>query len=158
MIRIHHHIVLKYQIGLDGADLIFNIQAAQTLQQTVSKEQLYINQPLIPEVHIEASTGTRFMRLRANQGLLELQHSAVVDVQHIQLPPDQVGEVPVAQLPFDTLTYLNPSRYCQSDQFAQLAMTQFGMLPKGYRRVQAIRDWVQQQVRFTSNTSPVLRM
>lgn len=153
MTRIEHHIALQYQIGLDGADLIFNIHAAQTARQTVSQERLQTNQGLVPQMYTDPATGSRFMRLRARPGLLQLQHHATVDVHHHRVMPDLLAEVPVAQLPFDTLTYLNPSRYCQSDQFSQLAMAQFGMLPRGYRRAQAIRDWVQQRVRFTANTS-----
>ncbi|MEY4767331.1 MAG: hypothetical protein RI907_4004 [Pseudomonadota bacterium] len=153
MIRIQHHIALQYQIGPQGADLIFNIHAAHTPHQQVSQEQVQFNQPVVPQMHTDPATGTRFMRLRALPGLLQVQHRATVEVRHMQLNPDQVAEVSVAQLPFEALTYLNPSRYCQSDQFTQLALAEFGMLPRGYRRVQAISDWVKRQVRFSSNTS-----
>jgi hypothetical protein len=153
MTRIEHHISLSYLVGPQGADLIFNIHAAHTAQQTVSNERMLINQALVPQLYTEPGTGTRFMRLRALPGTLLLQHSATVDVHHHRLSPELITEVPVAQLPFDTLPYLNPSRYCQSDQFAQLALQQFGLLPKGYGRVQAVQKWVQQHVKFTANTS-----
>ena len=153
MIRIQHHIALQYQIGPQGADLILNIHAAQTPHQTVRDEQVQFNQQVDAQMHTDAATGTRFMRLRALPGLLQVQHRATVDVRHTQVSPEQVGEVPVAELPFDTLPYLNPSRYCQSDQFTQLAMTQFGAMPRGHVRVQAITEWVRRQVRFTPNTS-----
>ena len=51
------------------------------------------------------------------------------------------------------LRYIYPSRYCQSDRLLKLAMREFGHLWQGYGRVQAIRDWVQQRMTFTSNTS-----
>ncbi|MEO7852840.1 MAG: hypothetical protein ABIR94_11400, partial [Rubrivivax sp.] len=40
------------------------------------------------------------------------------------------------------LSYLYPSRYCQSDRLHRLAMREFGQLWQGYSRVQTIRDWV----------------
>ncbi|MDP2262612.1 MAG: transglutaminase family protein [Hydrogenophaga sp.] len=57
------------------------------------------------------------------------------------------------QLPPEALTYIYPSRYCQSDCVTALAMGLFGSMPQGYRRVEAIQAWVQEQVTFESNTS-----
>ena len=153
MIRIEHQVSLQYQIGANGADLILNIHAAQTVRQSVGHERVHISQPVAFEMFVDPVTRSRFMRLHASPGWLQIQHSSTVDVQHHQRDPDSLGEVPVCHLPFETLTYLNPSRYCQSDQFSHLAMQQFGALPRGYRRVQAIQRWVQQRVRFTPNTS-----
>jgi len=51
------------------------------------------------------------------------------------------------------LGYIYPSRYCQSDRLAALAMAEFGPLRQGYERVKAIEQWVQRSVRFQSNTS-----
>ena len=46
-----------------------------------------------------------------------------------------------------------PSRYCQSDRLIKLATRNFGGRDQGYSRVQAIRDWVNRHVTFTSNSS-----
>jgi transglutaminase-like putative cysteine protease len=51
------------------------------------------------------------------------------------------------------LSYLYPSRYCQSDRLHRLAMHEFGQQWQGYSRVQGIRDWVQRRTTFASNTS-----
>jgi transglutaminase-like putative cysteine protease len=49
--------------------------------------------------------------------------------------------------------YIYPSRYCQSDRLIKLANNEFGQLPQGYGRVQAIRDWVNRHIKFTINSS-----
>jgi transglutaminase-like putative cysteine protease len=67
--------------------------------------------------------------------------------------PEQLAEVPVHRLPLDVLRYIYPSRYCQSDRLIKLAMAEFGALAPGYGRVQAIIEWIQRNVDFTSNTS-----
>eukprot|EP01041_Mallomonas_annulata_P017154 gene17154-35500_t len=59
----------------------------------------------------------------------------------------------VAQLPGSVLPYIYPSRYCESDRLHRLAVKEFGHLPQGYTRVQAISNWVTQRVAFRSNTS-----
>jgi transglutaminase-like putative cysteine protease len=153
MTRIELQVGLQYEVGPEGADFIFNLHAAHTASQTVSNERLLISQAVIPQIHTEASTGTRFTRLRAWPGPLQVNYSVTIDIRHFRMDSALLAEVPVAQLPFETLPYLNPSRYCQSDQFTQLAMQQFGQMRQGHSRVQAIQAWVQQQVKFTSNTS-----
>lgn len=153
MTRIELQVDLRYEIGAEGADFIFNIHAAHTACQTVSAERLTLSQTVFPKIHTDAATGTRYMRLRALPGELKVSYTARMDLAHYFAQPDQLAEVPVAYLPFEVLRYLHPSRYCQSDQFTQLAMQEFGSLPMGYARVQAIMKWVQQQVKFTSNTS-----
>lgn len=53
----------------------------------------------------------------------------------------------------DALLFVLPSRYCQSDQFADFAFAQFSLLPPGWSRVQAICDWVHESVRFDYESS-----
>jgi len=45
-----------------------------------------------------------------------------VDLSHHVAEPAQIGEVPVARLPSQVLSYIYPSRYCQSDRLHRLAM------------------------------------
>src|SRR5439155_25345830 len=47
----------------------------------------------------------------------------------------------------------SPNRDCQSDRLHKLATREFGKQWQGYRRVQAIRDWVLQRTTSSSNTS-----
>ncbi len=153
MIRIHARIGLSYDIGSQGADFIFNLQAARTAQQSVVWEQLDIRPFVFSVESFDPATSNRTLRLTAPPGRLELDYRCTVDLRHhIQLP-HEVDEVPIAQLPPAVLPYLYPSRYCQSDCLGPLVMGLFGHLPRGYSRVQAVVDWVGQQVSFQSNTS-----
>lgn len=153
MVRIELSIDLHYEVLSPGADFIFNIHGAHTRCQMVSREQLTLNQNLSPDIFTEAATGNRYMRLSAQPGPLHVHYEAVFDLYHHLAEPSEVAEIPVARLPSSTLRYIYPSRYCQSDRLATLAMREFGHLPQGYQRVLAIRDWVRQQVRFTQNTT-----
>lgn len=153
MVRIQFSIDLQYEVGFPGADFIFNIQAARTRQQTVVTEQLVLSQALPTLAHTDPITHARSLRLSALPGPLHVRYQATVDLNHHIANPTEVPEVPVASLPPEVLPYLYPSRYCQSDRLGNLAMAQFGALPHGYTRVQAIQTWVQSQVKFKSNTS-----
>ena len=51
------------------------------------------------------------------------------------------------------LTYLNPSRYCESDLLARFTFEEFGQLYPGYSRVQAICNWVFEQLDYTPGST-----
>ncbi|WP_290868948.1 transglutaminase family protein [Aquabacterium sp.] len=153
MIRIQLQIELSYLVDAYGADFVFNIHAARTPSQVVSAESLVLSQPVTPQIHTDPFTRNRYMRLRALPGPLRLKYAATIDLSHHVADPAQVPEVPVHRLPPEVMGYIYPSRYCQSDQLGQLAHREFGALWQGMGRVQAIQNWVQRHVTFTSNTS-----
>jgi transglutaminase-like putative cysteine protease len=153
MIRIELQVELSYEVAEHGADFVFNIHAAHTECQRISSERLWINQPTEPQIHLDPLTGNRYMRLRAEPGELKVSYAATVDLTHHFADPAQLAEVPVRQLPPEVIGYIYPSRYCQSDRLLKLAFNEFGQLWQGHSRVQAIRDWVERRVAFTSNTS-----
>lgn len=152
-VRLELDIELNYEIDQHGADFVFNIHAAHTPSQAIRNERLGINQNVPRQIHTDPATGNRYLRLRGEPGALKVAYSATVDISHHCADPAQLAEVPIRQLPQDVLGYIYPSRYCQSDRLLRLAGTEFGALPQGHRRVQAIRDWVQRHVAFTSNAS-----
>lgn len=153
MIRIELQMALNYQIGSQGADFVFNIHAAQTPSQHVVFENLSLSPAVEHQIHTDPITGNRYMRLHAPCGELNVSYAATVDLTHYFGDPQLISEVPVRCLPPEVMGYVYPSRYCQSDRLLKLASNEFGHLPQGYCRVQAIRDWVNRHVTFTSNSS-----
>jgi len=153
MIRIELQIALNYQIDQQGADFVFNIHAAHTASQNIVFENLQLSQAVDPQIHTDPLSGNRYMRLHGLPGELNVSYAATVDLTHHYAEPSQIAEVPVRCLPPEVMGYIYPSRYCQSDRLLKLANNEFGHLPQGYSRVQAIRDWVLRHVTFTSNSS-----
>ena len=66
--------------------------------------------------------------------------------------PDPVildaGEVPLSDVPSEYLVYLLGSRYCETDKLSNIAWNLFGNTPRGWRRVQAICDFVHDHLTF----------
>ncbi|MDA2949867.1 MAG: transglutaminase family protein, partial [Actinomycetota bacterium] len=66
--------------------------------------------------------------------------------------PDMVvpeaQQIPVSELPVDTLVYLLGSRYCETDRLSETAWELFEHAPTGWGRVQAICDYVHHHVTF----------
>ncbi len=153
MIRLGCSVALDYRIDAPGADFIFNIQPAFTRQQRVVEEKLSIAQPVTMQAHTDPITRARYLRLHAQAGPLSLRHEAVVELAHHVAPAAGLPEVPVAQLPPQVLPYLYPSRYCESDRLAPLALQHFGAMPQGSRRVVALCEWVRQRLTFRPGVS-----
>jgi transglutaminase-like putative cysteine protease len=155
MVRLKFFIELEYEIISDVSDFIFNIHAAKTRCQSLVMEKFQISQPVDVSLFTDPVHGNRYARLCAGRGALSVRYDAIIDIAHHIAPPDSVGEVPIAQLPAEALAYIYPSRYCQSDRLRRLAVNEFGGLPPGFWRVQAIRDWVQRRTRFVPGSSNI---
>jgi transglutaminase-like putative cysteine protease len=153
MVRLELSTQLAYEVLDAGCDFIFNIHAARTARQTVVEESLQLSQKLPVNFYTDPATQNRFLRLRASSGPFTLTYRAVLDITHFEARPQDLSELSAQALPGEVLTYLSPSRYCQSDRLMNLASSEFGHLTMGYTRAQAICDWVQQHVSFQSNTS-----
>ena len=102
--------------------------------------------------------GNRCQRLLAPAGALILEGDAIVACDDTVDPchPD-AAEVPVAQLPADTLVHLMGSRYCETDRLSQFAWDRFGTIAPGWNRVQAVVDFVHSHIGFDYGNASATR-
>jgi transglutaminase-like putative cysteine protease len=88
-------------------------------------------------------------RVILGTGLNEIQHDALVTVSSATDKPEQLGDAPsVATLQPEFLRYLLPSRYCDSDKLFAFAREKFGRIYDAGERVQAISDWVHNNIEY----------
>jgi transglutaminase-like putative cysteine protease len=101
--------------------------------------------------------GNLCQRLVLPQGAHSLSYDAVVKVSDNwdEVAPD-TPQLPVEDLPDETLLYTLPSRFCQSDVLSDTAWQLFGNTEPGWKRVQAVCDWVHEHIRFQYGTSTPL--
>jgi transglutaminase-like putative cysteine protease len=96
-------------------------------------------------------------RLTLPSGGAVIRYDALVEV-----PPegDQIQwaapELAVEDLPDDALIFTLPSRYCLSDVLSDTAWELFGATERGWPRVQAICDWIHQNIHFAYGSSTPL--
>jgi transglutaminase-like putative cysteine protease len=152
MVRLDLTIDLEYQV-LQPTEFVFKFHAVETPRQKVGLKHLIIPPNTPFTIESCRNFGNLHLRFHAEPGSLRLQYSALVDISHYLTAPETLREVPVAKLPIDVLQYVYPSRYCPSDRFYQIALQEFGGIPPGYGRVQAIRDWVYNRTRFQPGTT-----
>lgn len=88
-------------------------------------------------------------RIVAPAGKMLLSAAAQVrDTGHADMQALWAEQVPVENLPEEALVFLLGSRYCETDQLAEIAWSHFGNGPTGWARVQAICDFVHQHIEF----------
>lgn len=152
MNRLRYSVNLSYEILDATADFLLIIEAAKTTRQCVLSECLALT-PAVAVTRYTDPLCNRMLRMRAERGALTVRYEAVVDINHRLTDGLSLTEVPVPELPFDVLSYLAPSRYCESDRLMEFAMREFGGMRPGYSRVYAIREWVRNHVRFLSRST-----
>lgn len=153
MVKLDIEIILQYTVLDPTCDFVFNIHPAQTKAQSVVEECLRINDRGRTDLPTHLVEGNRWLRLRAEAGPLTVHYTGTVTIDHFMTMPEQLLQVPVNELPSEVLVYLYPSRYCQSDRLQKFALAEFGHLPAGYARVNAIAEWVRQRITFQPQTS-----
>lgn len=93
--------------------------------------------------------GNRCARLRAPAGTTTLWSDCIVEDTGL---PDEFNwnahQQEIQDLPAETLAYLTASRYCESDELIETAWDLFGDTTPGWARVQAISNWVHNNVLF----------
>jgi transglutaminase-like putative cysteine protease len=114
--------------------------------------------PRVPVSSYHDLFGNTCMRMLAPAGSFRIRHDCVIRDTGLADPQDlSAAEVPIHQLPDDTLIYLLGSRYCETDHLSQTAWNLFGNTPPGWARVQAICDFVHRHIRFNYQNARVTR-
>jgi len=93
--------------------------------------------------------GNHCHRVILNPGPNEITHDALVEVSAASDRDEQIGEMPpIDTLDPEILRYLLPSRYCDSDKLFDFAQSNFGSIIDAAERVQAISDWVHNNIEY----------
>lgn len=111
--------------------------------------QQFVVQPDVPTHQYLDAFGTRCRRITLPAGTVTLTYSAVVDDDGEIDPIDKdAPQLDTADLPDETLVFLLPSRYCESDRLGDVAFREFGHIAGGWQRAQAISQWVHDRTTF----------
>jgi len=143
---------LVYEVRVDTV-FLFQISAARTEHQEVTWEQLTFEPQLNVETYQVGLEGNQLHRVVVQPCNLRISYQANVELAPETSKPREVAESNTSSMPPEVLTYLNPSRYCQSDLLARFAFEEFGKLPRGFSRVQSICDWVYEQLDYTPGST-----
>lgn len=143
---------LNYSVAANST-FIFNLSVIEKRHQKILQETLRIEPSLDYEEYVSPVMDNRYLRIQASPGDLQISYQATVDLFYRDEDPSSIPEIPPAELPLQTLHYLYPSRYCQSDRLMRLAQHEFGHLIPDYSRVTAICNWIYDNVTYLSGST-----
>jgi transglutaminase-like putative cysteine protease len=127
---------------------IFMLRPRSGRHQWIGREQ-YLLKPSVQTVEFTDPFGNLCQRLLVPPGRFSVQTSFDVETaEHSDTAPG-APFVEVQQLPDDTLPFLLPSRYCESDRFTQLASSIVAGRMPGYDQCSAIVDYIRRTIQYT---------
>ena len=110
-------------------------------QQWVAREEYVLN-PSVPAVEFTDPFGNLCQRLVAPAGPFSIHTSADIEAADFADSCPGAHFVEVQYLPDDTLPFLLPSRYCESDRFTQMATSLVAGCAPGYDQCTAIVNYI----------------
>lgn len=148
--RLNIDVTMEYQ--LTGHDtVLLTLEAAQTDGQTVVESTLDVAGADLRWIEVEGMPGRRVWA-HVTSDRLQLLYRALVDVTRTGAALEDLAGTQMRDLPGDVVSYLRPSRFCQSDLLTEFAARQFRGL-EGGARIAAIVDWTRSAIAYVPGSS-----
>lgn len=147
---------LAYQ-ALSPSTLSLNIEPFRSPGQQVLEETFLSAPQLKMNNGYSITPGEKRIKIIEipDPGLITFEYKGIVENGFDIIPAEKLYDVPISQMPMSVLSYLNPSRYCQSDRLYKFAFNKFGSIDNAYEKVIAIRDWIYSNVEYAGGyTTP----
>ena len=142
---------LAYQIATPTAAFTFHVLVNTDAQQRLLTERIVCS-PEVPTEIVATVKGGRVLRCEVSTGPFEFRYAATVEVTRPPMPAVVKADNP-GRLPLTVLTYMLPSRYCESDRFSQIAWELFGKTEDRAEQVRAICAWIDANLAYTPNAT-----
>ncbi len=151
---------MKFRVGCElnykvtsQTTMFLNIEAQGSDHQFVEAQSFNVTPAVSVETHQFMESANLYRRVLLEPGSYKIRYDADVTLSPQMHEPSTVAEVAVAQLPFATLPFLYPSRFCQSDHLRHFAWREFGSGTRGYERVTTICNWIYENVEYLAGSS-----
>ena len=132
--------------------LVLMLRPRSGFQQWIAKES-YTLTPYVPVVEYTDTYGNLCQRLVAPVGVFSIHTSAeVMTADEVDIDRNAYF-VEIQNLPEAVLVYLLPSRYCESDNLAYLALDIVSPAQSAYDQVVCIDRWVNSSIKYTPGSS-----
>jgi len=138
---------LEFEIPVPTPFLLM-LRPRSGMQQWIAREE-YVLSPSVPVVEFTDSFGNLCQRLVAPAGYFSVRTSVDVETPDASDTAPGAPFVEVQQLPDETLPFLRPSRYCESDRFTEMTASLVAGQLAGYDQCTAIIDYIRRSIKYT---------
>lgn len=148
--RLSIDVMLDYTIE-GGADVLLLVEAAKTADQRLTTQDLrvYCAEPL-RAVPGEDGIGQRCWA--RGDGAFRAEYKAIVEIERSPIDFAALPDTPLRTMPPETIPYLLPSRYCESDRLEGFVTQEFARLSGGALAA-ALVDWVGGHLTYASGST-----
>ncbi len=144
---LHASTFLEFQIPVPTPFLLM-LRPRSGGQQWIAREE-YVLSPSAPAIEFTDWFGNLCQRLVAPAGYFSVRTSVEAETANACDIAPGAPFVEVQQLPDETLPYLYPSRFCESDRFSDMAASITAGRLCGYDQCSAIVDYIQNTIQYT---------
>jgi transglutaminase-like putative cysteine protease len=143
---------LGYELAFEfpqATPMILNLNVHYSRTSDLVRPDTMITTPAVPLSMYRDGFGNWCTRTVAPPGRFTVSTDALIRDSGLAEPRFPYAfEHTVESLPDETLVFLLPSRYCETEHLSMVAWELFGEAMPGWSRVQAICDYVHQHVTF----------
>lgn len=134
-----------------AADVLLEMEAAQLPDQKLVEDKLTVGTatPLTP---VAGNDGIGRRTWTRGEGRFMARYSATVDVERSGADLLARKIVPLRDLPGESIHYLWPSRYCQSEKLQDFARGEFAGL-EGGAKIEAMAAWIRDNLVYQPGCS-----
>ncbi len=139
--------LVEFQIPVP-TPFIFMLRPQSGYQQWISREEYYLT-PNVSAIEFTDSFGNLCQRLIAPVGYFRVETRVYAEISDVS---DKAGGAPfieVQLLPSETLPFLYPSRFCESDRFTEMAASIVSGYTTGYDQCSAILNYIRNTFNYT---------
>ncbi|MEJ2363013.1 MAG: transglutaminase family protein [Gammaproteobacteria bacterium] len=144
---------LAFDIGVP-TPFVLMLRPRSGTQQWIAREEYRLT-PHVPVFEFTDSYGNLCQRLIAPPGIFSVRTAAEVKTTDYVDQAPGAPFIEVQYLPDAALSYLLPSRYCESDRFNLMANEITANQVPGYDQVAAIVAWLRDTYRYQAGSSDV---
>ena len=146
LIRVGYELVYEFP---QVTPMILNLNVHYSRTADLVKTDAMVTEPVVPLGMYRDTFGNWCTRATAPPGAFRITTDALIHDCGLAEPSFPFAyEQPVETLPDETLVFLLPSRYCETELLAPTAWKLFGSMMPGWSRVQAVCDYVHQHIAF----------
>jgi transglutaminase-like putative cysteine protease len=133
----------RLELAIEGrTNMVFSIAAAHGSRLVSEHLSFLLDGAPLVATELTDPHGTRLHQLVSDRGTMIAEYRAEI--------ADRA--TPAAQLDLDLVTYLRPSRYCESDSLTPTARSEFAGL-SGHDLLTAVTFWVSERLRYVPGSS-----
>jgi len=142
-LELHHRV---------ATPLILMLRPQSGASQWVSREEYTFSEP-VGVFEYSDIFGNLCQRLLAPAGEFLIHTTAEVETADRMDEASGAPFINVQDLPEQVLSYLVPTRYCESDRLGDVSRAMVGAVKPGYDQVLAISNWIRKNIPYAPGTS-----